>query len=475
MSYQNCSTAGQSFQFIRQTFLQADGLPFAEVLNEEEVNEVMTGEGVTFGQKKNAVYTPALVLWGLLWQALASGAERSYEAAVNRLCILCVSLSLQVPSADRGAYWRACAKIPPRAVQRLALQVADQLEANMPEAHLWCKRHVKIVDGTTFMAPDTAANQAAWPQPASQQPGLGFPMLRVCAVVSLATGALCGFADGPYQGKETGETALLRGMLDRFQRGDVVLADRYYTSYFMIALLLARGVDVVFRQHQRRVTNYRQGKRLGTKDHVVSWSKPACPKWMDQATYDALPDTLSIRELDISVTIPGFRAHRVTVVTTLTNAKKYTKTAVAQLFRGRWHVELDLRAIKIQMGMEDIRGASPEAVRRELWAQCLAYNLIRKTMAQTAVRQHRPVRSFSFCVAMQSVKNAMSDAVNADRERLLELARITFRAIAHSKAGHRPNRVEPRAVKRRPKKQKLLTKPRAEARAELLATSTSAA
>jgi len=475
MSYQKCGTLGQTFQWFLASFLQGEGLPFAEVLEAEDIDEVMTAEGVSFGKRKGAVYTPALVLWSLLWQALATGPSRSYKAVVGQLRILCVSLSIRPPSPDKGAYWRACAKIPVRAVQRLTLQIADQLEADAPGTWRWCNRHVKIVDGTTFMVPDTQANQAEWPQSTSQKAGIGFPIVRTSVIVSLASGALCGFAEGPYQGKETGESALLRSMLDRFQRGDVLLADRYYASYFMIALLLAHGVDVVFRQHQRRITNYQLGRRLGHKDHVVSWSKPKRPEWMDEATYQELPDTLTIRELDISVRIPGFRSRQITVVTTLTNAKKYAKAAVAQLFRERWHVELDIRAIKVHMNMDDIRGESPEAVRREIWTKWLAYNLIRKTMAQAALRHHRTVRSFSFCVGKEAVKSALSATVDADRQQLLELASTTFCSIAHSKAGHRPNRVEPRAVKRRPKKQKLLTKPRAEARLELLNASTSAA
>jgi len=61
---------------------------------------------------------------------------------------------------------------------------------------------------------------------------------------------LCGFAEGPYKGKETGETALLRSMFDRLQGGDVLLGDSCFCSFFMIALLQKRGVDVLFRQHQ---------------------------------------------------------------------------------------------------------------------------------------------------------------------------------------------------------------------------------
>ena len=246
MSYQKCGVLGQTFSWVLASFLQDDGLPFAKVLQAEEIDEVMAAEGVSFGNRKNAVYTPALVLWGLLWQALATGPSRSYQAVVAQLRILCVRLSIRPPSPDKGAYWRACAKIPARAMQRLTLQVVDQLETCVPRDGLPCTRPVKIVDGTTFTVPDTEANQAEWPQSPSQKSGIGFPIIRACVILSLATGAVCGCELGPYQGKKTGESALLRRMLDRFHRGDIVLADRYYASYWMIALLLARGVDVVW-------------------------------------------------------------------------------------------------------------------------------------------------------------------------------------------------------------------------------------
>ena len=293
--------------------------------------------------------------------------------------------------------------------------------------------------------------------------------------MSLVTGAMRGFAVGPYQGKETGETSLLRSMLDRLNAGNVLLADSCYCSYFMIALLMERGVDVVFRQHQRRDTDFHKGKHLGHKDHTVRWSKPIRPTWMDQETYDRLPDEITVRELATDVTIPGFRPEKIILVSTLTNAKDYPKSSIANLFRERWHVEIDLRSIKVHMNMEDLRGKTPEMVRKELWTHWLAYNLIRKTMAQAALLYKRTVRTISFCGALQAVAGMMGQAATADLGLLTRLAKDKLKSIASRKVGHRPNRVEPRAIKRRPKNQKLLTQPRAEARAELLVSPDSAA
>jgi putative transposase len=475
MSYQNCAEDGQSFSIVCRSFLQADGLPFSDVLSEEVVEQAFQEEDALFGQEPGGVYTPALTLWAFLSQVIQSGAQRSCNAAVDRIRTLCVLLGIRAPSPDSGAYCRARAKLSEGVLQRLTYHVADELEQQLPREWLWYGRHVFNVDGTTVTASDTPRNQAAWPQPASQQPGLGFPLLRICALMSMVTGAIHDLAFGPYQGKETGETALLRTMFDRLRRGNVVLGDAYFCSYFMIALLKERGVDVVFRQHQRRRTDFRTGKRLGPLDHTVRWRKPPKPAWMDQETYDRMPDKLKVRELAVDVAIPGFRVQRMILVTTLTNARQYPTSALADLFRKRWHAEIDLRSIKVHMNMEDLRGKKPEIVRREIWAHCLAYNLIRKTMAQAAYLHERTVRDVSFCGALQALAGMVGQTATVETSTFLDLARTQLASIVTRQIGNRPDRVEPRAIKRRPKDQKLLTTPRAQARTQLLITPESAA
>ena len=182
-------------------------------------------------------------------------------------------------------------------MRRLTLHVARDCEAQVPAAWRWKGRNVRVVDGTTFSMPDTAENQAEYPQSTSQAEGLGFPIMRAVALCSLATGMIMALACGPYAGKETGETALLRTLFDALSRGDVVLGDRYFGGWFMLALLQASGVDFVSRLHQLRTADFERGRRLGKGDHVVSWPKPQRPEWMDQETYDRLPQQLEVREL----------------------------------------------------------------------------------------------------------------------------------------------------------------------------------
>ena len=470
MSYHNCPQLGQSFQLVQNAFLQHPGLPFAAVLEEDDIQAAFAAEDALFGQQADDVYTPPLVLWGMLSQALQAGNARSCTAAVARVIVLCVALGRRPPSEDTGAYCRARAKVPEAVLRRLTYQVSDRLESSVPADWRWHGRHVKVVDGTTLSVPDTLDNQAVWPQPRSQQAGLGFPLLRLCLVMSLVTGALCGLELGPYEGKETGETALLRRLLElgRLLAGDLVLGDSYFCSYFMLALLRACGLDGLFHQHQRRKTDFSQGQRLGDGDHLTTWSKPERPAWMDEATDAQIPDELVVRELRVQVSIRGFRVRELILVTTLTDAQTYTQQEIGELYRQRWHVELDLRALKTALHLEDLRGQSPAAVRREIWTHCLAYNLLRQTMAQAALLEQRTVRQLSFTTALQNVRAAWDHATLATPEELSRLAQAQLRTIGRSTVGQRPHRVEPRAVKRRPKKQKLLTQPRAQAREALL-------
>jgi hypothetical protein len=193
---------------------------------------------------------------------------------------------------------------------------------------------------------------------------------------------------------------------------------------------------------------------------------------MDEETYATIPQTLHVREVYVRVEIRGFRVQELVVVTTLTDAQRYPQAEIARLFRARWHVELDLRSIKVGLHLDDLRCKTPEMVRREILVHCLAYNLIRKVMAQAALSQERLPRQLSFAAAVAVIAGDWNQASLAGRDLLAKLAKAQWRLIVWYKVGDRPDRVEPRAIKRRPKPHKLLTKPRAEARAELLSSGT---
>jgi DDE family transposase len=457
----------QRFQLVLTSFLQKSGLAFAHVLPEENIQAAFDDEGVAFAQEEDDVYTPPVTLWAFLSQVLFKDEQRSCVAAVSRVVVLLVALGKEL-SDNTGAYCRARAKLPETVIRRLALQVADDCERALPDAWLWHGRQVHLVDGTTVSMPDTEANQEAYPQHTAQPQGLGFPIARMVVLLSLATAMVSGMALGPYAGKETGETALLRELFARLHPGDVLLADRYYGSYFLIAMLRALGVDFVVRLHHLRHADFRRGRRLGHGDHLVWWKRPAKPDWMDRATYDRIPEAIQVRELEVHVDQPGFRTESFVVVTTLVDATQFTRDDLAELYQRRWLAELDIRAIKVTLGMDVLRCKSPEMVRKEIWTCLLAYNLIRRSMLQAADSSGRSPRALSFTAAMQKIAAGWVTVV------LLDEVTVTLVIDAHlddmvgHKVGHRPNRVEPRAIKRRPKPHKLLMQPRAQARAELL-------
>jgi hypothetical protein len=468
-SYHGRRGLDTGFGLFLNPFLQTPGLPFAEVLSEEEIEEAFDAEGISFGETENAVYTPPITLWAFLSQMIFDGELGSCTAAVARVVVLLVALGQKPPSGDSGAYCRARAKLPEKVIERLSDQVADGLEDQVPLDWLWRCRHVKLVDGTTLTMPDTKANQKAYPQSTSQKKGLGFPILRMVVLMSLVTAAACGVEFGPYKGKETGEAALLRTMLDKFYDGDIVLADRYYCSHMMLALLLLRGVDSVMREREGRRSKYRRGCFAAKGDQIVVWKRPQRPEWMDADTYATIPKTLTLRRIQVEVHEPGFRPDEMVIMTTLTNTTMYPTQEIADLYRCRWHVELDLRTIKSSMNMDRLRCKSPAMVHKEIRAHWLAYNLIRKTMAQAALSKGVCPRQISFACARQAIAASWATLTTARRQQVLDLAEVQFRLIASHPAGHRPNRVEPRAVKRRPKPHRLLTEPRAQARAKLLA------
>jgi hypothetical protein len=307
--------------------------------------------------------------------------------------------------------------------------------------------------------PDTEANQANFPQNRSQKAGLGFPLARLVAVVSLSCGAVLDWAVGPCKGKMTGETAMMWKLAGQLRRGDIVIADRYYAGYFMIALFVQLGVDVVIRQHQLRHTDFRRGQRLGLKDHIVNWDRPQRPTWMDANTYATMPETLVMRE----VRIGGW-----TLVTTLADAQEVSKQDLYDLYHLRWQIELDIRSIKTVMQMDVLRCMTPEMVEKEIAVHMLAYNMVRATMAQAAHLGRVLPRQLSFKGALQLLNAFEENLRHCPLGRLVVNHAFLLAGLAKMKLPHRLGRVEPRAVKRRPKPHELLTKPRKILRSRLL-------
>jgi len=350
----------------------------------------------------------------------------------------------------------------------LVLQTARKIEDGARDQWLWKGRKVALVDGSTVSMPDTVKNQQEFPQSNTQKPGLGFPVARLVAIISLATGVVRDLALGPYKGKETGETALFRTLLEGFEPGQVVLGDRYFASYFTLAALIKRDVDGLFRMHQRRKFDFRRGRRLGSEDHVVTWARPPRPDWMDKDTYDQIPMELRVRELRFKIQQPGFRVNELVLVTTMLESEEYTKEELADLFIERWNIELDLRSIKDVLQMDVLRCKTPEMVKKEIWMHLLAYNLIRGVMAKAAEAHDKQPRHLSFKGTLQTMSAFQSDLRRARPRSRKRLVEAMLKAVSEHAVGDRFGRVEPRANKRRPKAHRFLMEPRKQARKRLL-------
>ena len=454
-----------TFAVIADSFLHDPGLPFASVLDRETIARVFREEEALFGQED--MFSTQMVLWAFLAQMLRDGKGVACSAAVADIATYMLQTGQQPPSGDTGDYCRARAKLSLPALQRLVRESSRQLEGAVALPWLWKGLHAKLVDGFTFTMPDTPENQAAFPQLRSQRPGVGFPIARVCAVLSLATACVCDMALGPYEGKETGETALLRGLLETFERNEVVVFDRYYCSFMMLALLSLRGIHVCTRLHQSRPTDFRRGRRLGPGDHLIMWTRPARPKWMSQEQYDQIPETLTLREVQFDVKVPGRRTETITVITTLTDPQAYSREDIAELYGFRWNVELDLRHIKQTLHLDHVRCKTPEMVRRELWVTLLAYNLIRKVIATSAAVHKKQPRQRGFTLACQSILASWMLFSTGACHDSRAMYNTLLAHIAANEVANRPGRIEPRVLKRRRHRYPLMRRPRAQLRAEL--------
>jgi hypothetical protein len=397
-------------------------------------------------------FPPTETLAMFVSQALS--ADRSCQHAVNQAAVHRLVSGLPVCSTHTGGYCRARQRLPTAMVSGLVRFLGQHIDQQLPDEWRWQGRRVCLVDGTTITMPDTPENQAFYPQQRGQKEGLGFPICRVVGITCLASGALLNAAIGRFNGKGGDEQTLLRSIQDTLAPGDVIMGDAFFPSFFFLAAMREKGVDVLMEQMgaRKRVTDFRRGKKLGPRDHLIVIEKPKRqPYWMSEDAYQAAPPTLTIRE---------FKAGGKVMVTTLTCPKTLPKEELSTLYKQRWSVELDIRQIKETMGMNVLSCKSPEMAVKEIWVYLLAYNLIRLLMAQSAfVSDTLPRRlSFKHCLQLWVLWSQKAETVNQEAWHAL------YTLMAQQCVGNRPGRIEPRAVKRRPKAYPLLTKPRPQAR-----------
>jgi hypothetical protein len=466
MCHSNHGRFRQQVQFLRSQFLQNGDLPFTDILTEKVVAQALTALSKDWLDR---IFSPLVTLWVFLGQVLS--ADHSCRAAVARLRAHRLARGQRPCSAKTGAYCQARKRLPEKFFSEVACLVGRALDAKAQHGWLWKGRRVYMFDGTTVTMPDTPENQAAYPQVYNQKSGLGFPLARLGALISLSCGAMVHLGVCKYAGKGQGEVSLLRTLWDILRPQDILLTDRLQANWANICLLQARGIEFVGRLNKaHRTADFRRGQRLGHHDHLVRWRKPTSIRSLDRQAYQALPDYITIRETRLRVVQPGFRTKSIVVVTTLMDAQQTTKEDLATLYRARWNNELDLRAIKSTMQMADLRCKTPELARKEIWTHVLAYNLIRTVMAQAAATHDLEPRSISFKGTLQTLEafqSLLERAAGEDRGPGLELYQHLLHAIASHRVADRPDRFEPRAKKRRRDHFAWLTKQRSEVKRKM--------
>ena len=436
------------------------GIPaLGEMLAATSVEGACDEEGYVW---RRSFWSPSVTLTTFLIQVLS--AEKTLRAAVASLLTQLAAAGESVlPSGDATAYCQARQRFPEAVIGRMLRHSVTHLRARITKDNGWLGRRVWMVDGSGVSMPDTPELQEVFPQPPGQKPGCGFPVAQFVALFCWTTGAVHDVAIDTIRPHEL---TLFRRLWHHLEPGCVVLADRAYCAYTDMALLLQREVFSVIRLHQRRKSDFREGKRLGPGDRLIQWTRPK--QWkpamgITKQELEQLPETLSVRVVRITEIPRGFRAKPMVIATTLLDPVEVPAVEIRSLYRDRWTAELNLRSLKTSLGMDVLRGQTPDVVRKEITMHLLAYNLIRLLMWQSASEQGRDLHRLSFTGTLHRLRRAwpmlamLSGRYDARADALL---RVLLQFIGDDHVPDRPDRLEPRRRKRRPKNYTLLQKPR---------------
>jgi hypothetical protein len=449
-------------QILKQKFTSSLGLPFQDLLPESTIKEILQELKIKYRQR---LFDPFVTLWAFLSQVLDT--DKSCHNAVSRVIAWLALTDAEIPSEDTSAYCQARKRLPERLLQQLFGKVAQDLEKKISSEHLWCGRHVKVIDGSTVSMPDTPENQKVYPQSTNQAPGCGFPIAKIGALFSVATGAAVALVIDVLN---THDVKLARALYQFLNPGDILLGDRAFCSYGDIVFVQNHQADAVFRKHQGRKEQMRRSKRIGPSDCLVVWHKPKSrPQGLSKDEFATLPKTLTVREVHYYIVIPGFRTKQVTLITTLLDTQAYPGLKLVELYGFRWEVELDLRHLKTSLGMDVLRSKTAQMVRKVLYAYLLAYNLLRTVIWEAGTTHGVNPLRLSLQKARHHLDNFIPELASASAKKRDRLYRSLLELIVHKPVPERPGRSEPRVRKRRPKSYPSMQKLRKELRRQLAA------
>ena len=434
-----------------------------ESLCAQRIDPRLLQPNATGDNSRQRIYTPRLTFLAFLDQTLDP--DSSCRSAVDQILAYYQALPHHPHiDPDTSAYCQARARWTcqelidiRRALARGPAIHGDTLLSGIPG-----QRALKVIDGTCFNLPDTAANRQLCPPSDDQQPGCGFPLVRLVGVFCLKTGALLEETSAPYA---ISENELFHDLWPTFCPGDILVADRNFCSYGSLALLRLRyQTDGLFHLHASRASDFRKGRRLGPRDRLVTWNKPTQkPASLSQAEWELLPATLTVRMVRVRLTTTNSRCRTVTLVTTLIDPKLWPVKLLAALYRRRWNIELYWDDIKTALHMDMLSCKTPAMVHKEIQMHLIAYNLIRALMAEAALTAHVPLERVSFTGTRDAAyhySQAIAGIPARQHKRRDRLYAQMLATIASDLVPERPDRREPRCQKRRPKAYPFMTRPR---------------
>jgi hypothetical protein len=317
----------QQIMRLKDSILQISNLPFADILSTEVLLNIV--EHST--SSRDRIFTPLVTLKAFIFQVLST--DGSCRQAVSHVLFERLHQGYSAISINTGSYCEARKRLPLEPLKEAVESTGNTLHQQAHPTWMWKGHNLLLTDGTTVIMPDTPENQLDFPQQASQKPGLGFPIARIVGLISLSVGSVISYAIGAYQGKDSGETSLFSQLIEYIAPHDLLLADRYYCTWAILALMMQQGSHLLVQNHAQRKPDFSSGQRLGPKDHLVEWKKPKKKHdWISQYDYDALPNSILIRE---------FAVNGMVIVTTLLNAKKYSRKELAGIYFQRWKIEID--------------------------------------------------------------------------------------------------------------------------------------
>ncbi len=434
---------------FKNSILQLQNLPFSEKKKNDILRQIIEDSA----HRRDRIFTPLVTLSAFIYQVLSI--DGSCRQAVSHILSDRLHQGHEAISIKTGAYCKARNRLPLKRLKQAVESSGRDLHNQAHKAWLWKGHHTLLVDGTTVLMPDTLKNQQSFPQQSCQKQGLGFPIARIVGLTSLSVGTVTAYCLGAFQGKGSGETSLFSQLISSISKDELLLADRYYCTWPIIALLQQQGSRFLVQNHVQRKPDFRIGKKLGEKDHLIEWKKPKRkPDWITAADYNALPEIIIIREVRVKGRV---------YVTTLFDERKYPKKELAEFYSQRWKIELDFRSLKTQMKMDMLRCKSPEMVEKEIAVNLLAYNLIRANIARAVQAEGGVPRQISFMTTVQLFNQKISTTFALTNRALKHVINGIFKAIVSIAIGQQKRQKQPRAIKRRPKSYPLLTNPRKDA------------